>query len=87
MGVANWTYCPMGQWTHVSSLPVLFFHVNIWSSSGSVFVRWRRYMDALPWYSEGQGTLNEGQNKWVVPPAAANTWWFYPERDCVLRMT
>lgn len=84
---ADYVYCPAGQWTHVSSIPAPFFHVNIYSAeSDPVDVSWRRYMDAPPFYSEGTATLQSGQNRWAVPPALVNTWWFNPNRDCRLRM-
>jgi hypothetical protein len=87
MAPANWTLCPAGIWTHISSLPAPFTHVNFWSRSGSVSVRWRRYMETSPFHTDGTATLREGQNIWVVPPAAGNTWWFNPQRACELRLT
>lgn len=87
MGVADWTLCRAGEWTHLSSLPAPFFHVNWWARDSVVDIQWRRYLDAPPFYSEGRATLQVGQNRWPVPPALVNAWWVNPRSDAFLRMT
>jgi hypothetical protein len=88
MGIpVNWTYCPAGQWTFLGNQPAPFFHINVWSRDTPVQVSWRRWSDGPPFYSEGSGRLNQGQNTWAVPPAFVNTWWFRTESNAYLRLT
>jgi hypothetical protein len=78
VGTVQFTYCPVGQWTYVSNLPIAIPRVTIESRS-AISVFWRRYTDTPPFYVSESAELSAGRNDWWVPPSIFNAWWFNPQ--------
>lgn len=60
MPKATWKTCPSGSWTNIQESPTWGF--SYVDTQVPVRVRWRRYSDGIPWYSEGTADLKVGQN-------------------------
>lgn len=88
MSGSQWVECPAGQWTQVSTQPAPLGFIYVWSRDGGAEVRWRRYQETPPFFSEDSAVIQQGKNTWFVPPAFINTWWFNPVSTfAVLRLS
>jgi hypothetical protein len=86
LGGTRFTNCPASRWTSLWDGPTFGF-TYLWSASGSVQLRWRRWSSGIPWYSEGTITVG-GQT--TVPHGGPSVYLrleVMPDRDATLRAT
>lgn len=78
------TFCPARRWTTVYQGPTFGF-IYLWSRSGNVNLRWRRYASGAPWYSDGRVRLSGGRTVLATGgPAIYLRFEVFPPRDVTI---
>jgi hypothetical protein len=69
----NPVWCPAGQFTTVFSgtSPLAVTQVQAPLAQVPIHVDWRRWIDGLPWITQGSANLTSTAESWWTPPPAA----------------